>query len=64
MAVSTLPTGLTTQTAGPSTFTLISGTNRTAFESISSQTEHLLATTKPSDMVDLIGLDEGGEDEL
>jgi type IV secretory pathway VirB4 component len=43
---------------------LISGTNRTAFESISSQTEHLLATTKPSDLVDLIGLDEGGEDEL
>jgi hypothetical protein len=26
---------------------LISGTNRTAFESISSQTEHLLATTDP-----------------
>jgi type IV secretory pathway VirB4 component len=43
---------------------LISGTNRTAFESISSQTEHRLATTKPSDLVDLIGLDEGGEDEL
>ncbi|WP_432832990.1 VirB4 family type IV secretion system protein [Dactylosporangium sp. CA-092794] len=40
---------------------LISGTNRTAFESISSQAEHLLATTKPSDLVDL---DDGGEDEL
>jgi hypothetical protein len=26
---------------------LISGTNRTAFESISSQAEHLLATTNP-----------------
>ncbi|MEO3773946.1 ATP-binding protein [Micromonospora sp. B9E7] len=32
---------------------LISGTNRTAFESISSQAEHLLATTKPSDLADL-----------
>jgi type IV secretory pathway VirB4 component len=40
---------------------LISGTNRTAFESISSRAEHLLATTKPSDLVDL---DDGGEDEL
>ncbi|MBS1968412.1 MAG: DUF11 domain-containing protein, partial [Chloroflexi bacterium SZAS-1] len=27
-AVTTLPTGLTTQTAGPATFTLVSGTNR------------------------------------
>ncbi|MFY1656057.1 VirB4 family type IV secretion system protein [Micromonospora sp. WMMD1274] len=32
---------------------LISGTNRTAFESISSQAEHLLATTTPSDLADL-----------
>ncbi|MGC9668469.1 VirB4 family type IV secretion system protein [Planosporangium sp. 12N6] len=40
---------------------LISGTNRTAFESISSQAEHLLATTKPSDLVDL---DDGEGDEL
>ncbi|WP_374536192.1 VirB4 family type IV secretion system protein [Micromonospora aurantiaca (nom. illeg.)] len=32
---------------------LISGTNRTAFESISSQAEHVLATTKPSDLADL-----------
>jgi type IV secretory pathway VirB4 component len=32
---------------------LISGTNRTAFESISSQAEHTLATTKPSDLIDL-----------
>jgi type IV secretory pathway VirB4 component len=39
---------------------LISGTNRTAFESISSPAEHTLATTKPSDLVDLT--DE--EDEL
>lgn len=44
---------------------LISGTNRTAFESISSQAEHLLATTKPSDLVDLqLDMDDGGEDEL
>ncbi|MBB5110476.1 type IV secretory pathway VirB4 component [Micromonospora echinospora] len=41
---------------------LISGTNRTAFESISSQAEHLLATTKPSDLADLDSDD--GEDEL
>jgi hypothetical protein len=40
---------------------LISGTNRTAFESISSQAEHQLATTKPSDLVDL---DDDGEDDL
>ncbi|MFC5939995.1 DUF87 domain-containing protein [Micromonospora harpali] len=40
---------------------LISGTNRTAFESISSQTEHLLATTKPSDLADLDS-DDGDED--
>ncbi|WP_052165641.1 ATP-binding protein [Micromonospora purpureochromogenes] len=32
---------------------LISGTNRTAFESISSQAEHVLATTTPSDLADL-----------
>jgi type IV secretory pathway VirB4 component len=32
---------------------LISGTNRTAFESISSDSEHDLATTKPSDLIDL-----------
>ncbi|MEU4591400.1 ATP-binding protein [Micromonospora aurantiaca] len=32
---------------------LVSGTNRTAFESISSQAEHLLATTTPSDLADL-----------
>ncbi|ADL45362.1 VirB4 family type IV secretion system protein [Micromonospora aurantiaca (nom. illeg.)] len=38
---------------------LISGTNRTAFESISSQAEHLLATTTPSDLADL---DDGEED--
>lgn len=38
---------------------LISGTNRTAFESISSRAEHLLATTKPSDLADL---DDGQED--
>ncbi|MFV2112901.1 VirB4 family type IV secretion system protein [Micromonospora sp. LOL_025] len=41
---------------------LISGTNRTAFESISSQAEHLLATTKPSDLADLDPDD--GEEEL
>ncbi|MGW0215025.1 VirB4 family type IV secretion system protein [Micromonospora chokoriensis] len=40
---------------------LISGTNRTAFESISSQAEHLLATTKPSDLADLDS-DDGEED--
>ncbi|WFE51215.1 ATP-binding protein [Micromonospora sp. WMMD1155] len=40
---------------------LISGTNRTAFESISSQAEHLLATTKPSDLADL-DPDDGEED--
>ncbi|MET7831291.1 ATP-binding protein [Micromonospora sediminicola] len=40
---------------------LISGTNRTAFESISSQAEHLLATTKPSDLADLYS-DDGEED--
>lgn len=41
---------------------LISGTNRTAFESISSQAEHLLATTKPSE---LAGLDpDDGEEDL
>ncbi|MEV0133697.1 ATP-binding protein [Dactylosporangium sp. NPDC050688] len=32
---------------------LISGTNRTAFESIASPSEHLLATTKPADLLDL-----------
>jgi type IV secretory pathway VirB4 component len=32
---------------------LISGTNRTAFESISSPAEHRIATTKPSDLADL-----------
>jgi type IV secretory pathway VirB4 component len=41
---------------------LISGTNRTAFESISSPAEHLLATTKPSDLADLDPDD--GEEEL
>ncbi|MFF0099729.1 VirB4 family type IV secretion system protein [Micromonospora sp. NPDC005257] len=40
---------------------LISGTNRTAFESISSQAEHLLATTKPADLADL-DPDDGEED--
>lgn len=40
---------------------LISGTNRTAFESISSKAEHLLATTKPSDVADLDS-DDGEED--
>ncbi|MEU1238339.1 ATP-binding protein [Micromonospora aurantiaca] len=38
---------------------LISGTNRTAFESISSQAEHLLATTTPSDLADLDDGEEG-----
>jgi type IV secretory pathway VirB4 component len=38
---------------------LVSGTNRTAFESISSPAEHRLATTKPSD---LVGLDDGEDD--
>src|SRR5262249_26432979 len=47
---------------------LISGSNRTAFESISSHAEHRLATTKPSDLVDMrpdMQLDaaDGGEDE-
>nr|WP_258544580.1 ATP-binding protein [Micromonospora provocatoris] len=37
---------------------LISGTNRTAFESISSQAEHLLATTTPSDLADLADAEE------
>jgi type IV secretory pathway VirB4 component len=32
---------------------LISGSNRTAFEAISSRAEHLLATTKPSELADL-----------
>lgn len=32
---------------------LISGTNRTAFESISSRAEHLLCTTTPTDLVNL-----------
>ncbi|GAA3292641.1 hypothetical protein GCM10020218_067910 [Dactylosporangium vinaceum] len=32
---------------------LISGTNRTAFESIASPSEHTLATTKPSELLDL-----------
>ncbi|MCZ7421151.1 ATP-binding protein [Verrucosispora sp. WMMA2121] len=41
---------------------LISGTNRTAFESISSQAEHLLATTKPSDLADLDP--DGAEEDL
>ncbi|MFI7307178.1 VirB4 family type IV secretion system protein [Micromonospora aurantiaca] len=40
---------------------LISGTNRTAFESISSQAEHLLATTTPSELADL-GPDDTEED--
>jgi type IV secretory pathway VirB4 component len=40
---------------------LISGTNRTAFESTASPAEHLLATTKPSDLTDL---DHSGEDQL
>jgi hypothetical protein len=40
---------------------LICGTNRTAFESISSPAEHQIATTKPSDLVDL---DDEDEDEL
>ncbi|MFD1326253.1 VirB4 family type IV secretion system protein, partial [Micromonospora sonneratiae] len=31
---------------------LISGTNRTAFEAISSDTEHTLATTNPLDLID------------
>jgi hypothetical protein len=38
---------------------LVSGTNRTALESISSPAEHRLATTKPSD---LVGLDDGEDD--
>ncbi|MEV0726962.1 conjugal transfer protein TraC [Micromonospora purpureochromogenes] len=32
---------------------LISGTNRTSFEAIASDTEHLLCTTRPADLVDL-----------
>ncbi|WP_346535503.1 DUF87 domain-containing protein [Micromonospora sp. DPT] len=32
---------------------LISGTNRTSFEAIASDTEHLLCTTRPVDLVDL-----------
>ncbi len=32
---------------------LISGTNRTAFEAVSSAAEHALATTKPTDLYDL-----------
>ena len=32
---------------------LISGTNRTAFEAVSSAAEHALATTKPADLYDL-----------
>ena len=45
---------------------LISGTNRTAFESISSPAEHQIATTTPSDLIDLDNEDddEEGEDEL
>lgn len=38
---------------------LVSGTNRTAFESISSPAEHRLATTKPSD---LVAFDDGEDD--
>jgi type IV secretory pathway VirB4 component len=38
---------------------LISGTNRTGFESVSSRSEHLLATTTPAD---LAGLDDGEEE--
>jgi type IV secretory pathway VirB4 component len=40
---------------------LISGTNRTAFESISSRAEHLLCTTTPSELVDL---DDDKDDDL
>ncbi|MBQ0896034.1 DUF87 domain-containing protein [Micromonospora sp. U56] len=32
---------------------LISGTNRSSFEAIASDTEHLLCTTRPADLVDL-----------
>ncbi|BCJ65681.1 VirB4 family type IV secretion system protein [Polymorphospora rubra] len=38
---------------------LISGTNRTAFEAISSQAEHLLATTNPAELTDPGEEDEG-----
>ncbi|MET7398023.1 DUF87 domain-containing protein [Dactylosporangium sp. NPDC005572] len=37
---------------------LISGTNRTAFESIASTAEHALATTKPSDLLELDNSDD------
>ncbi|HEX8632272.1 MAG TPA: DUF87 domain-containing protein [Catenuloplanes sp.] len=40
---------------------LISGSNRTGFESISSDTEHLLCTTRPGDLADL---DDEGDDDL
>ena len=44
---------------------LISGTNRTAFEAVSSAAEHALATTKPTDLYDLDAeLDTEEDDDL
>jgi type IV secretory pathway VirB4 component len=40
---------------------LISGTNRTSFEAIASDAEHLLCTTRPADLADL---DHGEDDDL